>query len=105
VLVEVVANGDRYPTDVETAAYFTACEGITNAVKHADATKIVLRACHYDGRLVISVVDDGVGGAIARQGSGLAGLSDRVAAHGGTLTIDSGADRGTTLIAEFPCAS
>jgi signal transduction histidine kinase len=105
VPVEVIANGDRYPTDVETAAYFTACEGVTNAVKHANATRIVLRACHNPGRLIVSVVDDGVGGAIARRGSGLAGLSDRVAAHGGTLTIDSGADRGTTLVAEFPCTS
>ncbi len=103
--VEVVANGDRYPTEVETAAYFTACEGLTNAVKHARATKVQLRAIHEDSRLVVAVVDDGVGGAIAQAGSGLAGLTDRVAARGGSLTIDSDAARGTTLIAEFPCAS
>ena len=103
--VEVVANGDRYPTEVETAAYFTACEGLTNAVKHARATKVVLRAIHEGSRLVVAVVDDGVGGAIARNGSGLAGLSDRVAVHGGTLRIDSRPHRGTTLVAEFPCAS
>jgi signal transduction histidine kinase len=103
--VEVVANGDRYPTDVETAAYFTACEGLTNAIKHARATKIELRAVLHGSRLVVAVVDDGVGGAIAPEGSGLAGLADRVAAHGGTLKIDSAAGRGTTLVAEFPCAS
>jgi signal transduction histidine kinase len=57
--VEVVANGDRYPTEVETAAYFTACEGLTNAVKHARATKVVLRAIHEGSRLVVAVVDDG----------------------------------------------
>ena len=103
--VEVVANGDRYPTEVETAAYFTACEGLTNAVKHARATKVQLRAIHEDSRLVVAVVDNGIGGAIAQVGSGLAGLADRVAARGGTLRIDSDAARGTTLIAEFPCAS
>lgn len=103
--VEVIANGNRYPTEVETAAYFTACEGLTNAVKHARATKVVLRAVHEGSRLVVAVVDDGVGGAIAQEGSGLAGLADRVAAHGGALRIDSSAGCGTALVAEFPCAS
>lgn len=103
--VEVDASSDRFPTDVETAAYFTACEGLTNAIKHGRATKVVLRALQEDGRLVVSVVDDGVGGALATNGSGLTGLSDRVAAHGGTLRIDSCAGHGTTLLAEFPCAS
>ena len=102
--VEVDATTDRFPTDVETAAYFSACEGLTNAVKHARATKVVLSARRTEGRLVLSVADDGVGGAVARNGSGLTGLSDRVAAHGGTLRIDSSAGRGTTLSAEFPCA-
>lgn len=103
--VEVVANGERYTADVETAAYFTACEGLTNAVKHARATKVTLRAIHEDSRLVVAVVDDGVGGAVAHEGSGLAGLADRVVARGGTLRIDSGTGQGTTLVAEFPCAS
>ena len=103
--VEVDAAADRFPTDVETAAYFTACEGLTNAVKHADATEVVLSARRRDGTLVVSVADDGVGGAVARNGSGLTGLSDRVAALGGTLTIDSRHGSGTTLVAEFPCAS
>jgi len=103
--VEVDVDADRFPVDVEAAAYFTACEGLTNAVKHAHATKVVLRARSGAGSLVVSVADDGVGGAVAHNGSGLTGLSDRVAAHGGTLNIDSGAGRGTTLVAEFPCAS
>ncbi|CAA9495024.1 MAG: Two-component system sensor histidine kinase [uncultured Solirubrobacteraceae bacterium] len=103
--VEVDVNSDRFPADVETAAYFTACEGLTNAIKHARATKVVLRAFHEDGRLVVSVVDDGVGGALPTNRSGLTGLSDRVAARGGTLRIDSAAGHGTTLLAVFPCAS
>ena len=103
--VEVDAASDRFPTDIETAAYFCACEGLTNAVKHAHATRIQLTARRDHDRLVVTVDDDGVGGAATRNGSGLTGLTDRVAAHGGTLTIDSDKGRGTTLVAEFPCAS
>jgi signal transduction histidine kinase len=103
--VEVDAAADRFPIDIETAAYFCACEGLTNAVKHANATKVVLRTRSRDNGLVVSVVDDGIGGAAARNGSGLTGLSDRVAARGGTLTIDSSEGCGTTLVAEFPCVS
>jgi signal transduction histidine kinase len=103
--VEVDAAADRFPADLETAAYFCACEGLTNAVKHAHATRIQLSARRYDGSLVVSIVDDGIGGAAARNGTGLTGLSDRVAAQGGTLTIDSDSGRGTTLVAEFPCVS
>ena len=103
--VEVDVAGDRFPTDIETAAYFCVCEGLTNAVKHAHATRIQLTAHRDRDRLVVTVDDDGVGGAATRDGSGLTGLTDRVAAHGGTLTIDSHKGRGTTLVAEFPCAS
>jgi signal transduction histidine kinase len=103
--VDVVATPDRFPSDVETAAYFVACEGLTNSVKHARAQRVVLRAARENGRLVVAVTDDGVGGAAPRNGSGLTGLSDRVAARGGILRIDSSTGHGTTLTAEFPCAS
>ncbi|MGD9998213.1 MAG: histidine kinase [Ilumatobacteraceae bacterium] len=102
--VEVEADGQRFPPDIETAAYFCACEGLTNAVKHSRATKVVLSAHRDNGTLLVSVADDGVGGVDTHRGSGLTGLSDRVSAHGGTLRIDSGG-RGTTLLAEFPCVS
>jgi signal transduction histidine kinase len=78
-------------------------EGLTNAVKHA-RHRIVLTARRDRGRLV-SVIDNGIGGAAARNGSGLTGLADRVAARGGTLAVDSDTGCGTTLVAEFPCAS
>jgi signal transduction histidine kinase len=103
--VEVEAAADRFPTEIETAAYFCACEGLTNAVKHAHATKVRITARRKHDRLVVSLSDDGIGGAAARNGSGLTGLSDRVAARGGTLTIDSDGGAGTTLVAEFPCGS
>jgi signal transduction histidine kinase len=103
--VEVSATPDRYPPDIEAAAYFVACEGLTNAVKHAGAERITLRVARQEYGLLVSVDDDGVGGAVAGGGSGLVGLSDRVAAHGGTLHIDSVRGRGTTITAELPCVS
>jgi signal transduction histidine kinase len=101
----VKAPGERFDRGLETAAYFIACEGLTNAVKHADATRIVLSAGRENGKLVVSVSDDGAGGATPTPGSGLSGLADRVAAYGGSLRIESDRGAGTTLVAEFPCGS
>jgi signal transduction histidine kinase len=105
VPVVVSATSDRFPSDVESAAYFVACEGLTNAVKHARAGEVRLEVARVDSTLVVSVADDGVGGAAVGRGSGLTGLSDRVAARGGRLVIDSVRGRGTTLSAEMPCVS
>jgi signal transduction histidine kinase len=95
----------RFSMDVETAAYFIACEGVTNATKHADATCLDLEVREVGNRLVLRVTDDGVGGAELRDGGGLVGVHDRVAAHGGQLTIESSPGTGTTLLAELSCAS
>jgi signal transduction histidine kinase len=103
--VEVDASSGRFPTEIEAAAYFTACEGVTNAVKHSGASRVRLHTEYDGGRLVLLVSDNGVGGAEPRAGTGLTGLRDRVAAHGGTLEITSPHGRGTTLTAVFPCAS
>jgi signal transduction histidine kinase len=103
--VEVHACGDRFERGIEAAAYFIGSEGLTNAVKHASATRVVLSAGRENGKLVVSVADDGVGGAAPVDGSGLSGLCDRVAALGGTLRIESEHNAGTKLIAELPCAS
>ena len=105
VPVVVSATSDRFPSEVETAAYFVACEGLTNAVKHARAGEVRLEVARQDSTLVVSVADDGVGGAAVGRGSGLTGLSDRVAARGGRLLIESVRGRGTTLSAELPCVS
>jgi signal transduction histidine kinase len=103
--VDVNAPSERFDRDVEAAAYFIGCEGVTNAVKHAQATRIALSAGRQNGKLVVSVSDDGIGGASPGQGSGLSGLADRTAALGGSLRIESAPDAGTTLIAELPCGS
>ncbi|MFJ9087651.1 sensor histidine kinase [Streptomyces sp. NPDC102384] len=97
VPVEVSATADRFPPDLEAAAYFVACEGLTNAVKHARAEQVMLQVARQDTTLVVSVADDGVGGAAVGLGSGLTGLSDRVAARGGRLRIQSVRGCGTTL--------
>jgi signal transduction histidine kinase len=103
--VEVRATSERFADSVETAAYFIACEGLTNAVKHAQASKVIVSAAAQNGNLVVRVADDGAGGAAPANGSGLAGIADRIAAQGGTLSIESRLGEGTSLIAELPCAS
>jgi signal transduction histidine kinase len=103
--VEIVAAPqERLPGEIEAAAYFVACEAIANSVKHAHATRIRVCAERRDGRLVIEVEDDGIGGARENgAGSGLRGLVDRVEAHGGTLHIESDPGAGTRVIGELPC--
>ncbi len=93
----------RVPPTVEAAAYYVACEAITNAVKHADATHITVNAERRNGSLHLLVADDGIGGAQIRPGTGLAGLIDRVSAHGGTLALDSDPGAGTRMEALLPC--
>jgi signal transduction histidine kinase len=105
VPVRIDACQERFDRELEAAAYFIGCEGLTNAVKHAQAKVIMLHTARRDGKLVVTVSDDGVGGAAPAAGSGLRGLSDRVAALGGTLRIESERGCGTRLVAELPCAS
>jgi signal transduction histidine kinase len=97
--------GERLSPEIEAAAYFVACEAVTNAVKHSQAASVRVSAHRTNGRLVVSIEDDGIGGADEAAGSGLRGLVDRVEAHGGTLSIDSRPGQGTRVIGELPCAS
>jgi signal transduction histidine kinase len=105
VSVDVDASRERVAASVEAAAYFVACEAITNAVKHASPSKVAVRTYRENGTLRVSVSDDGVGGAVVRRGSGLAGLRDRVAAHGGTLEVVSPHGGGTHIEVAIPCES
>jgi signal transduction histidine kinase len=105
VRVEIAAAPDHpLPHEIEAAAYFVACEAITNAVKHSRARQIRVCAERRNGSLVIEVEDDGIGGASLNGGSGLRGLVDRVEAHGGTLRVESELGQGTRVIGELPCA-
>jgi signal transduction histidine kinase len=91
--------------DVATTAYFVAAEAITNAAKYANATAINVRIAQCSTGIEVKVQDDGIGGAAARNGSGLAGLADRVAAIGGSMMMTSPAGTGTTIEAVLPCGS
>jgi signal transduction histidine kinase len=103
--VEIEAlPGERLPGPVEAAAYFVVSEAFANVVKHARASSVRVSAACRDGTLVVEVADDGVGGADARAGSGLAGLADRVQALDGDVTVESAPGRGTRVRAELPYA-
>ena len=95
VPVEVLdVPGDRLRSEVETTAYFTVAEALTNVAKYADASEATVRvACEADD-LVVEVRDDGVGGADPGSGSGLSGLADRVEAVDGSLTSRARRARG-----------
>ena len=84
---------ERFAAEVEAAAYFVVSEALANALKHATPASIEVLADRVDGRLVVTVVDDGPGGAVAVPGRGLAGMADRVAAMGGTLHVARPAGR------------
>jgi signal transduction histidine kinase len=95
---------ERLPEAVELAAYFVVAEGLTNVAKYANATHATVGVARENGRLVVEVADDGVGGANPENGTGLRGLADRIAVLEGRLDIDSERGRGTTLRAQIPCA-
>jgi signal transduction histidine kinase len=73
--------------------------------KYAEASLIAVRIHEQAGRLIVEVVDDGVGGASPAGGTGLRGLADRLAAIGGTLDVHSPAGKGTRLVARIPVAA
>ena len=105
VPVEIDATEERFPSEVEAAAYFVVCEAVTNAVKHASASRVRIEALVAEGALRLLVADDGRGGAAFDAGTGLSGLADRVEAHGGTLRLHSPSGAGTRIEAELPCGS
>jgi len=104
VNVDVQIEG-RLPDPVETAAYYTVAEALTNAAKHADATAAEIKVTAGDGVLDVRVRDDGRGGADFSHGSGLVGLRDRAEALGGHFRLDSPPGAGTTLEVTLPLAA
>lgn len=103
--IELDVKADDLPDDVATTAYFVASEAVTNALRHAEASRIRVDVTMDASALRLTVVDDGRGGAVLRTAGGLTGLVDRVEALGGTLSIDSASGRGTTVEAVLPCGS
>jgi signal transduction histidine kinase/limonene-1,2-epoxide hydrolase len=101
VPVENGVSVGRLSAAVEATAYFVVAEALTNVAKHARAERAAVTASVEDGTLVVHVRDDGVGGA-RRNGSGLTGLMDRLAALDGRLEVESPADGGTLVAAAIP---
>jgi signal transduction histidine kinase len=99
-----IQTGARWPENVEVTAYYVASEALTNAAKHAHASQVHISVDMNDRWLVLTIRDDGVGGADPSRGSGLVSLRDRVQALGGALEVRSETGRGTELIARIPVA-
>jgi PAS domain S-box-containing protein len=94
----------RLPDHVEVAAYYTVSEALTNASKHANATRVWVSLRVEDDMLLLSIRDDGVGGADSNRGSGLTGLRDRIEALEGRIQIESPSGSGTLIEVEIPIA-
>jgi PAS domain S-box-containing protein len=101
VPVEATVCDDRLPAAVEATAYFVIAEALTNVAKHAHATSVTVSARIEGSALRLRVHDDGIGGA-RPDGSGLVGLTDRLAALDGQLRVESPEGGGTLVTAEIP---
>jgi signal transduction histidine kinase len=93
---------ERLDPAVESTAYFVVAEALTNVAKHSRASEVQVSVQRIATGLLVTVADDGVGGASLAKGHGLAGLDDRVRAAGGVLAVDSPDGKGTTLTAALP---
>jgi signal transduction histidine kinase len=93
---------ERLPEHIELTAYFVISEALTNVTKYASARRAWVSVSQGNGRLMLEVGDDGVGGADAMRGTGLRGLADRLDAIEGRLEIESAPGHGTTVRAELP---
>jgi signal transduction histidine kinase len=92
----------RLPERVEVAAYYVVSEALTNSTKHARASMVRVELEAREQTVRLAIHDDGIGGADPAKGSGLVGLSDRIAALAGTLEVNSPAGGGTSLVIEIP---
>lgn len=95
--------GKRLSAPVEAAAYFVVSEALTNVARHAQARSAQVAGWIHDDALVVTVTDDGVGGAQLGAGSGLSGLVTRLDALGGTLVVRSPRGGPTEVRMEWPC--
>jgi signal transduction histidine kinase len=103
--VELTVDVDpRPPTAVESAAYFTVGEALTNITKHSNATRATVKVNRVETGVLVEVTDNGQGGAELKPGGGLAGLADRAATIDGVVVVVSPTGGPTVIRAELPCA-
>jgi len=93
----------RLPQAVEVTAYFVITEALANIAKHSKAGRAWIAGALTGDVLALEIGDDGVGGADVTRGSGLSGLTDRVAVMGGTVSMSSPPGGPTSLRAKLPC--
>ncbi|MGK5680493.1 sensor histidine kinase [Actinoplanes sp. URMC 104] len=93
---------ERLEPSLESTAYFVVAEALTNVAKHSHANEVQVSVRRSGSGLLVSIADDGVGGASLAKGHGLAGLDDRVRAAGGVLDVESPLGGGTRLTAALP---
>jgi signal transduction histidine kinase len=93
---------ERLPEPVETAAYYAISEALTNTAKYAHASAATVEVAVRDGGLRVCVSDDGRGGADFADGSGLAGIKDRMEALGGRIWLHSPPGAGTAVYIVMP---
>jgi signal transduction histidine kinase len=103
--LDITYAAAELPEHVSLTAYYVASEGVANAVKHAEASRVAVDVRQEASAVHVAVHDDGRGGARIAPGSGLAMLRDRVDALGGRLTVASDPHVGTSIEAVIPCAS
>jgi signal transduction histidine kinase len=94
----------RYPQDTEATVYFCALEALQNIAKYAAASQAVVRLGGQGGTLEFTVTDDGAGfdPATVKDGTGLQGMADRLAALGGSFQVHSRPGHGTTVTGQLP---
>lgn len=101
VEVDVEAEG-RLPELIESTAYFAVAESLANVAKHSQATRAWVRAYVEGDEVVISVRDNGIGGASLDAGTGVLGIADRIDAVGGSIHLESPRGAGTTVTVRMP---
>ncbi|MBG0831185.1 sensor domain-containing protein [Planomonospora sp. ID67723] len=102
VELDVQVEG-RFAAAVENTVYFVVAESLTNIAKHSHASVCTVTLAKTGGVLMLTIGDDGVGGAHVAKGHGLSGLADRLRAVDGELSVDSPVGGPTVIVAEVPC--
>ena len=95
----------RCAASVEATAYFIVAEALTNVARHSGAARATVAVRRDGDRLLLSVHDNGLGGADESRGSGLTGIRRRVEAYDGTLSLTSPGGGPTSVRVELPCGS
>ncbi|MEV0586422.1 sensor domain-containing protein [Nonomuraea sp. NPDC050310] len=93
----------RFQAAVENAIYFVVAESLTNIAKHSRAQLATITLMKTGSSLLLTIGDDGVGGAHVAKGHGLQGLADRLRAVDGELAVESPDGGPTMIVAEVPC--